>query len=98
MKSTGWCDVYDHCANRPENPQIRYLHAITALHLREYAMRAEELLQGLYTQISRRGNWYLICDTSGRPLLFRGKFKYKMIIANASASFMMFILIVILNR
>lgn len=72
-----WCDVYDHCANRPENPQIRYLHAITALHLREYAMRAEELLQGLYTQISRRGNWYLICDTSGRPLLFRGKFKYK---------------------
>ena len=72
-----WCEAFDQCIDHPDNPQLRYLHAIAALHLDEYAMRAQTLLQGLYSQISRRGNWYLICDHQGNPSKFRGKFKYK---------------------
>lgn len=71
------CSVYIQFGERAQiDPVIRYLHALSALALGEYN-HGIQLLRNLYQQISRRGNWYLICDETGEPRTFRGELDKK---------------------
>ncbi len=73
-----WCSkLYDENRDAPtsENPHIRYLHALAALSLRDYT-QGISLLRDLYKRIDRRGEWYLICDSSGTPRAFRGQLSF----------------------
>ncbi len=71
------CAFYTQFGQREQvDPVIRYLHALSVLSLGEYD-RGIMLIRDLYKQISRRGNWYLICDENGSPRCFRGELDRK---------------------
>ena len=59
-----------------DDPWICYLAALATLTLGQYS-RGANLLEGLYQRNSRRGNWYLICDSGGSPRVFTGQLEKK---------------------
>ncbi len=83
LTSSQWQTISDACSVYIQfeecsqiDPTIRYLYALSTLALGEYT-RGIQLLRNLYQQISRRGNWYLICDETGEPRIFQGELDKK---------------------
>ena len=71
------CNKYNQFGENVQiDPVIRYLNALSSLELGEYT-HGIELLCNLFKQISRRGNWYMICDENGEPRVFQGELDKK---------------------